>query len=147
MTTVQTLAALYKFVRLLYRNWNGLYDFCCYIEFHVVSILSTGPQPSKRVRGKTGGKGVDKLIAQNGGEKLFVPVPSNWKSLGGVNAPKATNLLGVYLRMMCPVKNTPTWWHVDQATQSAVIQAVLVISKKYSFLRARLTTYISELVL
>ncbi|XP_038978342.1 uncharacterized protein LOC113461311 isoform X1 [Phoenix dactylifera] len=80
---------------------------------------------SKRVRGKTVGKGIDKLIAQNGGEKLSVPVLDEWNALCGINAPKVTSLLGVYIRRMCPIKGIPTWRHVDEATQSAIIQSVL----------------------
>ncbi|KAH7845904.1 hypothetical protein Vadar_007259 [Vaccinium darrowii] len=86
---------------------------------------ATGRSLSTRVRGKTLGKGVEKLIAQNGGKKLSVPVLEEWNSLCGINASKATTLLGVYIRRMSPVKNTPTWWHIDEATQSAIIQSVL----------------------
>ncbi|XP_038974398.1 uncharacterized protein PFB0765w-like isoform X2 [Phoenix dactylifera] len=43
---------------------------------------------SKRVRGKTVGKGIDKLIAQNGREKLSVPILDEWNALCGINAPK-----------------------------------------------------------
>ncbi|KAH7864468.1 hypothetical protein Vadar_029892 [Vaccinium darrowii] len=86
---------------------------------------NSGPPRSTNVRGKTVGKGVEKLIAHNYGQKLVVQVLPEWNSLCGINASKATSLLGVYLRMMCPIKNTPTWRHVDPATQSAVIQAVL----------------------
>ncbi|KAH7836698.1 hypothetical protein Vadar_004479 [Vaccinium darrowii] len=91
----------------------------------LVQSNNSGPPRSTNVRGKTIGKGVDKLIAHSNGEKLVVPVLPEWNSLCGINASKATSLLGVYLRMMCPIKNTPTWSHVDPATQSAVIQAVL----------------------
>ncbi|KAG5535935.1 hypothetical protein RHGRI_023647 [Rhododendron griersonianum] len=80
---------------------------------------------SNRVRGKTLGKGVDKLVAQNGGNKLPVPVLEQWNTLCGVNAPKASMLLGVYIRRMAPIKNTLTWWDISEAIQSAIIQAVL----------------------
>lgn len=80
------------------------------------------------MRGKTLGKGVDKLVAQNGGNKLPVPVLEQWNTLCGVNAPKASMLLGVYIRRMAPIKNTLTWWDISEAIQSAIIQAVLVIT-------------------
>ncbi|XP_058218355.1 uncharacterized protein LOC131329277 [Rhododendron vialii] len=64
---------------------------------------------SNRVRGKTLGKGVDKLVAQNGGNKLPVSVLEKWNTLCGVNAPNASMLLGVYIRRMAPIKNTLTW--------------------------------------
>ncbi|KAH7840723.1 hypothetical protein Vadar_020696 [Vaccinium darrowii] len=95
------------------------------VAVHAVVVQMPGPPRSTNVRGKTVGKGVEKLIAHNYGQKLVVQVLPEWNSLCSINDSKATSLLGVYLRMMCPIKNTPTWRHVDPATQSAVIQAVL----------------------
>ncbi|KAI8530217.1 hypothetical protein RHMOL_Rhmol11G0038800 [Rhododendron molle] len=83
---------------------------------------------SDLVHGKTLGKGVDKFVAQNGGNKLPIPMLEQWNTLCGVNAPKASMLLGMYIRRMAPIKNMLTWWDIPEAIQSAIIQAVLVIT-------------------
>ncbi|KAG5527580.1 hypothetical protein RHGRI_028479 [Rhododendron griersonianum] len=95
-------------------------------EVFMCDLLERSGRPlSNRVRGKTLGKGVDKLVAQNGGDKLPVPVLEQWNTLCGINAPKASMLLGVYIRRMAPIKNTLTWWDINEATQSIIIQVVL----------------------
>ncbi|XP_038986586.1 uncharacterized protein LOC120112091 [Phoenix dactylifera] len=106
------------FLRSLYLSLAGL-------SYGLKYLTILAGSSSKRVRGKTVGKGIDKLIAQNGGEKLSVPVLDEWNALCGINAPKVASLLRVYIRRMCPIKGIPTWRHVDEATQSAIIQSVL----------------------
>lgn len=118
----------------------------CHIQI-VINNCLLAVVPSRRVRGKTVGKGVEKLIAQNGREKLDVPVLEQFNALCGINAPKAANLLGVEIRRLSPIIDTPTWWHIDEATRSCIIQAVLVCkftsSKSKSSLRRLLVLYLA----
>ncbi|KAI8530049.1 hypothetical protein RHMOL_Rhmol11G0024400 [Rhododendron molle] len=62
------------------------------------------PSSSKRVRGPTVGKSLDKFIAHHEGKKLVVTVPEEMKAFCGVNATMAATDLGVQIRRFCPIQ-------------------------------------------
>ncbi|KAL7202067.1 hypothetical protein ACSBR1_033694 [Camellia fascicularis] len=84
-----------------------------------------GKSNSNHVRGPTVGKGVQKRLTRNKGEKLHVYVNRMLNALTGGNATPATNELGLQIRRLCPLKGVKSWKKIDQSIKDAVVQAVL----------------------
>ncbi|KAI8542894.1 hypothetical protein RHMOL_Rhmol08G0175100 [Rhododendron molle] len=87
-------------------------------------VCSTGPSSSKRVRGPTVGKSLDKFIAHHEGKKLLVTVPEEMKAFCGVNATMAATDLGVQIRRFCPIQGfAHSWKDVDPMAKKAILQS------------------------
>ncbi|KAI8571053.1 hypothetical protein RHMOL_Rhmol01G0086900 [Rhododendron molle] len=87
-------------------------------------VSGTGPSSSKRVRGPTIGKSLDKFIAHHEGKKLVVTVPEEMKAFCGVNATMAATDLGVQIRRFCPIQGfAHSWKDVDPMAKKAILQS------------------------
>ncbi|CAL5433049.1 unnamed protein product [Camellia sinensis] len=78
-----------------------------------------------RVRGPTLGKGIQKIIIANKGEKCYVHIDRGLNAMTGKYATPATNELGIQIRTLCPLKDVKSWLDLDETTKAAVIQGVL----------------------
>ena len=84
---------------------------------------------AKKGRGKTSGKWLRQFSKHNGPDaKISVPVHEEMNALCGDDAGKAARLLGMHIIRLCPIRDTPHWQDVNPGTQSAIIQAVLVLA-------------------
>ncbi|XP_058181022.1 protodermal factor 1-like isoform X1 [Rhododendron vialii] len=87
-------------------------------------VSGTGPSSSKRVRGPTVSKSLDKFIAHHEGKKLVVTVPEEMKAFCGVNATMAATDLGVQIRRFCPIQGfAHSWKSVDPMAKKAILQS------------------------
>ncbi|KAG5541064.1 hypothetical protein RHGRI_021072 [Rhododendron griersonianum] len=87
-------------------------------------VNGAGPSSSKRVRGPTVGKSLDKFIAHHEGKKLVVTVPEEMKAFCGVNATMAATDLGVQIRRFCPIQGfAHSWKSVDPMAKKAILQS------------------------
>ncbi|KAG5524549.1 hypothetical protein RHGRI_031270 [Rhododendron griersonianum] len=87
-------------------------------------VNDAGPSSSKRVRGPTVGKSLDKFIAHHEGKKLVVTVPEEMKAFCGVNATMAATDLGVQIRRFCPIQGfAHSWKSVDPMAKKAILQS------------------------
>ncbi|KAG5528917.1 hypothetical protein RHGRI_029540 [Rhododendron griersonianum] len=87
-------------------------------------VSGAGPSSSKRVRGPTVGKSLDKFIAHHEGKKLVVTVPEEMKAFCGVNATMAATDLGVQIWRFCPIQGfAHSWKSVDPMAKKAILQS------------------------
>ncbi|CAL5386491.1 unnamed protein product [Camellia sinensis] len=84
-----------------------------------------GTSKPLRVRGPTLGKGIQKIIRANKGEKCYVHIDRGLNAMTGKYATPATNELGIQIRTLCPLKDVKSWLDLDETTKAAVIQGVL----------------------
>ncbi|CAL5326949.1 unnamed protein product [Camellia sinensis] len=84
----------------------------------------TGASSSKRVRGPTVGKATAKRIANNNGNKLYIPITETFNAFEGVLATPGSNEIGLQIRRMCPIQGVKSWTVAEPATKAAVVQAV-----------------------
>ncbi|CAL5340764.1 unnamed protein product [Camellia sinensis] len=84
-----------------------------------------GTSKPLRVRGPTLGKGIQKIIRANKGEKCYVHIDRGLNAMTGKYATPATNKLGIQIRTLCPLKDVKSWLDLDETTKAAVIQGVL----------------------
>ena len=82
---------------------------------------------SKLVRGKSRRKNIECLIARNGGQKIFVPVFEQARTVVGPNASKVASLLGVQIRLQAPLQGVKNWDGISIGVRSSIIQAIKVI--------------------
>ncbi|CAL5324304.1 unnamed protein product [Camellia sinensis] len=83
-----------------------------------------GASSSKRVRGPTVGKATAKRIADNNGNKLYIPITETFNAFEGVLATPGSNEIGLQIRRMCPIQGVKSWTVAEPATKAAVVQAV-----------------------
>lgn len=76
------------------------------------------------MRGPTVGKATEKGIANNNGNKLYIPITTTFNALEGVLATPGSNEIGLQVRRMCPIQGVSSWTVADLATKGAVVQAV-----------------------
>lgn len=87
-------------------------------------VNGAGPSSSKRVRGPTVGKSLNKFIAHHEGKKLVVTVPKEMKAFCGVNATMAATDLGVQIMRFCPIQGCAhSWKSVDPMAKKAILQS------------------------
>ncbi|XP_058197496.1 uncharacterized protein LOC131313281 isoform X2 [Rhododendron vialii] len=87
-------------------------------------VSGAGPSSSKRVRGPTVGKSLDKFIAHHEGKKLLVTVLEEMKPFCGVNATMAATDLGVQIKRFCPTQGfAHSWKSVDPMAKKAILQS------------------------
>jgi hypothetical protein len=86
----------------------------------------TGSPIISRFRGPTKGKGVQREVDKNKGEKLRVEVCPLACTFVGKNATKIANQLGVQIRLSAPLQGISTWTQIDRGSKDAIIQNVLV---------------------
>ncbi|CAL5333555.1 unnamed protein product [Camellia sinensis] len=85
-----------------------------------------GASSSRCVQGPTNGKSTEKGIANNNGNKLYIPITETFNALEGVLATPESNEISIHVRRMCPIQGVSSWTIADLATKGAVIQAVRV---------------------
>ncbi|XP_028062625.1 uncharacterized protein LOC114265956 [Camellia sinensis] len=72
-----------------------------------------GTSKPLRVRGPTLGKGIQKIIRANKGEKCYVHIDRGLNAMTGKYATPATNELGIQIRTLCPLKDVKSWLDLD----------------------------------
>ena len=78
------------------------------------------------MRGPTVGKATAKRVANNNGNKLYIPITETFNAFEGVLATPGANEIGIQIRRMCPIQGVKSWTVADPATKGAVVQAVRV---------------------
>ena len=78
------------------------------------------------MRGLTVGKATAKRVANNNGNKLYIPITETFNAFEGVLATPGSNETDIQIRRMCPIQGIKSWTVADPATKRVVIQAVRV---------------------
>ncbi|KAH7843966.1 hypothetical protein Vadar_022958 [Vaccinium darrowii] len=88
-------------------------------------MSGAGAPKRMRKRGPTLEKGVRKMIAHQGGERLDVYVTQEMRALCGINATKVASVFGARIRNSCPIEGFyKSWRLVDSGLKGAIIQAI-----------------------
>ncbi|KAI7990213.1 hypothetical protein LOK49_LG12G02794 [Camellia lanceoleosa] len=78
------------------------------------------------VQGPIVGKVTEKRIANNNGNKLYIPIIETFNALEGVLATPRSNEIGIQVRRMCPIEGVSSWTVADSITKGDVVQAIRV---------------------
>ncbi|XP_028089997.1 uncharacterized protein LOC114290318 [Camellia sinensis] len=87
---------------------------------------SAGASSSKSVQGPTVGKAIAKRVANNNGNKLYIPITETFNAFEGVLATPESNEIGLQIRRMCPIQGVNSWTVANPATKVAIVQVVQV---------------------